>query len=41
MYHMSAPYFNLTTGIVAAKSDAHHDFGKAYKAKLVDEELPA
>lgn len=39
-------YFNLETGMIAAKSDAHHDFGSRYRSKkqdnsyLVDNELP-
>lgn len=37
---MSDKYFSLRTGIVAAKSDAHHDFKSAYKSKLVEAELP-
>ena len=37
---MSETYFALKTGIVAAKSDAKHDFGSAYKPKIVEAELP-
>lgn len=35
------PYFSLSTGIQAAKSDAHHDFpAKIYKENLINDELP-
>jgi len=34
------PYFDLTTGIVAAKTDAHHDFKSLYEESFVNAELP-
>ena len=34
-------YFSLETGILGAKSDAHHDFGKIYNEKYVNLELPS
>jgi len=37
---MTDSYFTLETGIRAAKSDAKHDFGSAYKPKIVEAELP-
>lgn len=37
---MADSYYKLETGIRAAKSDAKHDFGAAYKPKIVEAELP-
>lgn len=37
---MTDIYYELKTGIVAAKSDAKHDFGTAYKPQIVEAELP-
>lgn len=34
------PYFDLTTGIIAAKTDAHHDFKSLYEETFVNAELP-
>jgi len=34
------PYFDLKTGIIAAKTDAHHDFKGLYEESFVNAELP-